>query len=116
SGTSDTEITDGTQQFYSLAAALFDGETIGSANFNTSQIKAVFSEDEVVCCKPAGSLVEANADPKVCCTGLIRPINGTYGACALPDYTNVSVHMNRYVSSIAKDLDATLIDEETGYI
>ncbi len=76
----------------------------------------MFSQDEVSCCKPAGTLVPANADANLCCTGSIRNINAQFGKCALPDYTNVSVHMNRYVSSIAKDLDPSLIDSTTGFI
>src|SRR5690606_35086413 len=109
------ELTDGTQNYYSLASALFDTDS-AKVNYNDSQIKAVFSQDEVSCCKPAGTLVAANADPNLCCTGFIRNINQDFGKCALPDYTNVSVHMNRYVSSIAKDLDLSLIDPQTGYI
>lgn len=105
----------GAQNYYSLAAALFEAPG-GKTNFNDTQIKPVFSQDEVSCCKPAGTLVDANADANVCCTGFIRNINESFGRCALPDYTNVSVHMNRYVSSLAKDLDASLIDSRTGFI
>lgn len=109
------ELTDGGQNYYSLAAALFDAPG-AKGNFNDSQIKPVFSQDEVSCCKPAGTLVPASADKNVCCTGFIRNINADFGKCALPDFTNVSVHMNRYVSSVAKDLDTSLIDSQTGYI
>lgn len=115
SSANGTEITDGSQSYYSLASALFDAPG-GKINFNDNQIKAIFSQDEVSCCKPAGTRVAANADKNICCTGFIRNINADFGACALPDYTNVSVHMNRYVSSVAKDLDPTLIDNQTGYI
>lgn len=110
-----TELIDGGVQYYSLAAALFDSE-VGDDNFIDTQIKPVFSQDEVSCCKPAGALVGANENPNVCCTGFIRNINQQNGRCALPDYTNVSVHMNRYVSSVAKDLDSALFDQRTGYI
>tara|TARA_R110000868_G_scaffold38661_1_gene135032 strand:- start:40154 stop:45211 length:5058 start_codon:yes stop_codon:yes gene_type:complete len=109
------EATDGAENYYSLAAALFDAPG-AKVNFNDSQIKPVFSQDEVSCCKPAGTLVPANADANLCCTGSIRNINAQFGKCALPDYTNVSVHMNRYVSSVAKDLDPSLIDGATGFI
>ena len=101
--------------YYSLAAALFDAPG-GKGNFNENHIKPIFSQDQVSCCKPAGTLVEAGADANVCCTGFIRNINQDFGRCALPDYTNISVHMNRYVSSIAKDLDSSLFDARTGYI
>ncbi len=110
------ELTSAGQNYYSLAAALFDAPT-GKENFDENHIKPVFSQDEVACCKPAGALVEANDDPNLCCTGFIRKFSsGQGGRCALPDYTNVTVHMNRYVSSIAKDLDKSLIDPQTGYI
>lgn len=71
-----------------------------------------FSADEYKCCKPAGETLEANEDATACCTGFINPANNT---CALPDYTNLSVYYNRYVSSAAKDIDDGEFDED-GFI
>ncbi len=71
-----------------------------------------FSEDEFKCCKPAGEALETDEDASACCTGFINPANNT---CALPDYTNLSVYYNRFVSSAAKDLDESEFDED-GFI
>jgi hypothetical protein len=72
-----------------------------------------FSEDEFSCCKPPGETLDASEDASICCTGVINPQTNN---CALPDFANVSLFYNRYVSSGAKGLDASLFDEETGFI
>lgn len=74
-------------------------------------IKQIFSPDKVTCCVPAGEEVAAGADPSQCCTGVL---NGN--TCALPDYANISVFFNRFVSSAASSLNDTLFDTSTGYI
>ena len=71
-----------------------------------------FSADEYKCCKPAGEVLESDEDATACCTGFINPANNT---CALPDYTNLSIFYNRFVSSGAKDLDDGEFDED-GFI
>lgn len=71
-----------------------------------------FSEDEYKCCKPAGETLADDEDASVCCTGFLNPANNT---CALPDYTNLSVYYNRFVSSAAKDLDDSEFDDD-GFI
>ena len=81
-------------------------------NFNSSQIKQVFSEDKIACCIPAGEevMVEregATPDEEKCCTGYISPDTGR---CALRDYTNVSVYFNRFVSSALKDIAESRFD------
>lgn len=81
-------------------------------NFNES-LKMTFSKDQFSCCLPPGTLLDDGTDPSVCCTGFI---NQQTGRCALPDYTNVSLFYNRYVSSAAKDLNLGLFDPDTGYI
>lgn len=81
-------------------------------NFDDS-LSPRFSEDEYTCCKAAGETLRQDEDASVCCTGVINPNSNT---CALPDYTNVSLYYNRYISSAAKGLDPNLIDSETGYI
>ena len=81
-------------------------------NFSDN-LKQVFSPDKVSCCIPAGTRVEKGTDPDRCCTGFI---NGETERCQLPDFTNLSVYFNRYVSSHAKNIDSKLFDEETGYI
>ncbi|RLA61211.1 MAG: hypothetical protein DRQ88_11870 [Epsilonproteobacteria bacterium] len=76
-------------------------------------IKKIFSPDTVTCCLPAGSAVELGADPNNCCTGFINP---NTNKCALPDYTDVSIYFNRYVSSEAGDIGTNQVDQETGYL
>lgn len=76
--------------------------------------KKVFSEDTVSCCLPIGSELEDGEDRNLCCSGFLDE-TGEKPTCALPDYTNLSVYFNRYVSSEAAGLDETLFEPETGY-
>lgn len=84
-----------------------------SNNFETSNIKKIFSEDEITCCLPAGTTVDPGTPASRCCTGFI---NGVNNKCQLPDYTNVSLFMNRNISSTAKDENDSLFNSETGYL
>ena len=95
------EYTDGTYQQYS--AIDYD---------NFQNMKQVFKADEVVACLPAGTEVVAGSDPAKCCTGFI---NGETSRCALPDFVDVSVYTNRYVSSEAKKMNSSLFDDD-GYL
>jgi len=81
-------------------------------NFD-SNLKPIFSPDSVSCCIAAGEKVEVGTDKNICCTGYINPQTNR---CALPDFANVSVYLNRYVSSHAKGLNDSSFDEYTGYI
>ncbi len=82
-------------------------------NFNSQNLKMVFEPDRVVCCLPAGTKVDSDTDPERCCTGFINRQNQR---CQLPDYTNVSVYTNRYVSSAAKERPLSSFDVSTGYL
>lgn len=84
---------------------------VDATNFN-SNYKKVFSSDEIVACTPAGTTMKAGDDPKLCCTGFINPANMK---CQLKDYVDLSIYTNRYVSSEAKKLNATLFDSN-GYV
>ncbi len=99
----NAEYTDGTSNLYSANDA---------GNFATG-IKKVFSEDTFSCCLPTGTVMNQGDDPSLCCTGVI---NGNNNQCALPDFTNVTVYFNRYVSSAAKDINDSQVDAQTGYI
>lgn len=77
-------------------------------------IKKVFSEDTISCCLPLGTELAVGDDKNLCCSGF-KDETGTVPRCALPDYTNLSVYFNRYVSSEAAGLDDSLFEEETGY-
>ena len=80
-------------------------------NFDSDHIKQVFSEDKVTCCIPAGQRVPTiqniPPDQEKCCTGYISPATGR---CALRDYTNVSVHFNRFVSSALRGVHESQFD------
>ncbi|MCF8060088.1 MAG: hypothetical protein K9K67_12375 [Bacteriovoracaceae bacterium] len=80
-------------------------------NFD-STIKKVFSKDQVTCCLPAGTQMPSGANPSDCCTGFI----GSAGSCQLPPYTDVSLYLNRYVSSEAQGEDVSAFDAKTGYL
>ena len=83
---------------------------IDSKNFKT--MKQIFKSDEVVSCLPAGTNMKQGDDPEKCCTGMI---NASTLKCQLPDYVDVSVYTNRYVSSEAKRLNDSLFDQ-SGYL
>lgn len=95
------EYTDGVSQYLSAGDAT-----------NFKSMKQIFKSDEVVSCLPAGTDMKLGDDPAKCCTGMI---NSTTLKCQLPDYVDVSVYTNRYVSSEAKKLNVSLFDKN-GYI
>lgn len=99
---SDKEYTDGTLEMYSA---------IDNTNFK-SGMKMIFKADEVSSCLPAGTQMKVGDDANLCCTGMINAQNNK---CQLPDYVDLSVYTNRYVSSEAKKLNASLFDAN-GYI
>ena len=76
-------------------------------------MKLVFSADKFTCCLPAATRMQPGDDPDLCCTGFIDPRDNF---CKLPDYTNLSVYTNRYVSSHAKDIPITQVNPATGYL
>lgn len=95
------EYTDGSKSLYSAAD-----------NLNFQGMKQIFKADEIVGCYPAGTTMPAGSDPALCCTGMINSKNNK---CQLNDYVDVSIYTNRYVSSEAKKLNATLFDQY-GYV
>jgi hypothetical protein len=76
-------------------------------------MRRIFSEDEFSCCLPAGTEVPQGTSRDRCCTGFI---NGLTNQCALPDFTNVSLYLNRYVSSEGSGLNDNVYDLKSGYI
>lgn len=81
-------------------------------NFDTDNLKRIFSKDEIVCCVPTNTALPQGTDPNTCCTGYI----GANGTCQLPDYTDVSLYLNKYVSSEAQDEVLGSFDPDTGYL
>lgn len=102
-GTPVAEYKDGTKFMLSAGDA---------SNFKTTTFKQIFKPDEIVSCLPAGTQMKTEDNPARCCTGIINPENNK---CQLGDYVDISVYTNRYVSSEAKKLNATLFDT-AGYI
>lgn len=81
-------------------------------NFN-AQVKQVFSKDTFSCCLPTNTQMGDGDDASQCCSGYINP---NTNRCAMRNYSDLSVYLNRYVSSEAKDLPSTIFDKETGFI
>lgn len=95
----------GTKHYYS--AASYD-------KFEMGTLKKVFSENEFNCCIPAGKQVPDTTTASQCCTGFAAT-SGTK-RCCLPDFTDVTVYLNRYVSSEGRGLPDSAYDPKTGYI
>jgi hypothetical protein len=86
-----------------------------TTKLQNSNIKKVFSEDQFNCCVPTGIEVPEGTTSEQCCTGYIANIGGPL-RCCLPDFTDVSVYLNRYVSSEGRGLSDSAYDPKTGYI
>ncbi len=89
----------------------FRFSTLDIDNNFESNIKTIWSKDNFRCCLPAGTTVQDTTQAEDCCTGVIAN-----SRCALPDYTNVSLYFNRFISSEAKDLPDSEFDPYTGYL
>lgn len=97
------------QGFISMASHATNGK------FVNSKVKQIFSPDKFNCCVPTGSEVPEGTTAEQCCTGNIANVGGPL-RCCLPDFTDVSVYLNRYVSSEGRGLSDSAYDEKTGYI
>jgi hypothetical protein len=79
-----------------------------------SEIKQLFSDKEFNCCIGTDKTdLPTTVTSDMCCTGTKFTDENR---CCLPDFTNVSVYLNRYVSSEGAGLSASSYDPETGYI
>lgn len=83
--------------------------------FEMTQLKKVFSENEFNCCLPSGQQVTDQTTAAQCCTGYIGNINNVK-RCCMPDFTDITVYLNRYVSSEGRGLSESAYDPKTGYI
>jgi len=104
----DADFSDGVYGYYS--AANYDKFEISSTG-----LKKVFSENEFNCCVPSGSEVPDSVTDSECCTGYVANIGGPR-RCCLPDFADVTLYLNRYVSSEGRGLPDHSYDERTGYI
>ena len=83
-----------------------------AVNTNFQNMKQVFKSDEVSSCYAAGTTMSIGASANLCCTGFI---NSATSKCQLPDFVDLSIYTNRYVSSEGKKLSLSLFDQN-GYI
>ena len=104
----DSDFYDGVNGYYSAA-------NYNKFKISSTALKKVFSENEFNCCVPSGNEVPDSVGDAQCCTGYVANIDGPR-RCCLPDFTNVSVYLNRYVSSEGRGLPDHSYDEKTGYI
>lgn len=119
-----------------LANASSWGYSINDSSNFSSKIKMVFSENEFNCCLPTGKLYDATKTTgDMCCTGTFfsgdelpegaedlddntySATNATItkGICCLPDFTDVTLFLNRNVSSEGSTLPLSSIESTNGY-
>jgi hypothetical protein len=103
--TTPTDFSSGANNYYSAA----------NPNLLNTMIKKVFSENEFNCCIPTNQEVPSMTTADQCCTGNLSNVNGPL-RCCLPDYTNITVYLNRYVSSEGRGLPETAYDPVSGFI
>lgn len=84
-------------------------------NIGTNGLKKIFSENEFNCCIPSGQEIPETTTASQCCTGFSANL-GSQKRCCLPDFTDVTVYLNRYVSSEGRGLPDSSYDPATGYI
>lgn len=112
-GTVAPDFSDSAGSYYS--AASYFKLNLDPTNTNRNTLKKVFSENEFNCCVPSGQEVPETTTASQCCTGFAANINGPK-RCCLPDFTDLTVYLNRYVSSEGRGLPDTAYDQKTGYI
>lgn len=105
-GGSDFDDTAANKTYYSAASY---------EKFDMDSLKKVFSENEFNCCVPSGQEVPESVTSSQCCTGYVAN-NNNQRRCCLPDFTNLTVYLNRYVSSEGRGLPDNAYDSKTGYI
>lgn len=93
----------------------YSAASYSKLNLGVNSMKKVFSENEFNCCVPSGQEVPSTTTSSQCCTGLAAELNGQK-RCCLPDFTDLTVYLNRYVSSEGRGLPDSAYDQATGYI
>lgn len=110
-GSSPADFSDTTNSYYSAANYTALNMVLSGTK---NSMKKVFSESEFNCCIPSGQEVPDTTTASQCCTGF----KATTGVqrCCLPDFTDITVYLNRYVSSEGRGLPDSAYDAQTGYI
>jgi hypothetical protein len=93
----------------------YSGINYTGLNLGNNGLKKVFSEDEFNCCISSGQEVPQTTTAAQCCTGFAATFSGQK-RCCLPDFTDITVYLNRYVSSEGRGLPDSAYDSSTGYI
>lgn len=93
----------------------FSATNYSALKVGTNGLKKVFSENEFNCCVPSGQEIPSTTTASQCCTGFSATISGLK-RCCLPDFTNLTVYLNRYVSSEGRGYPDSAYDPATGYI
>lgn len=106
------DFTDGPNNTYYSASSY---AKLNMESSTKNSLKKVFSENEFNCCIPTGKEVPSNTTPGQCCTGYLANLGGPL-RCCLPDLTDVTLYLNRYVSSEGGGLPESAYDPKTGYI
>ena len=101
--------------FTDANGSYYSGSSYTKFNVAAGRLKKVFSESEFNCCLPSGIEVTDTTTPEQCCTGNIANVDGPR-RCCLPDFTDLTVYLNRYVSSEGRGLPDSSYDMKTGYI
>ena len=94
---------------------LYSAASYSKFDMSAGGIKKVFSENEFNCCIPSNQEVPSTTSASQCCTGNLANNTGVL-RCCLPDFTDVTVYLNRYVSSEGRGLSDSAYDAATGYI
>jgi hypothetical protein len=108
-------VTAGTADFEANGKYYYSGTNYTQLNVGNNGLKKIFSENEFNCCIPSGQEVPEGTTPGQCCTGFVVTATAPR-RCCLPDFTNVTVYLNRYVSSEGRGLPDSAYDTATGYI
>jgi hypothetical protein len=104
--------------FTDVAGSYYSAASYAKLNMestNKNEMKKVFSENEFNCCIPSGQEVPDTTNASQCCTGFVANVGGPR-RCCMPDFTDITVYLNRYVSSEGRGLPETAYDQQTGYI
>jgi hypothetical protein len=98
-----------------LGLAKYSSAT-NTTNFDAS-LKKVFAAGEFNCCIPTGKQVPTTTTNEMCCAGTATNQGSLSTArCCLADYSDITVYLNRYVSSEGRGLPENNYDPKTGYI
>ncbi len=103
------------EDFSDATGRYYSGASYTKFNIGSGQLKTVFSESEFNCCIPSNQEVPTTTSAGQCCTGNLANVNGPL-RCCLPDFADVTVYLNRYVSSEGRGLPDNSYDSRTGYI